>query len=97
MHSLRESVFTPESLVPLAIGVGGGILAGYGQDGAVIGMYRTSSCLTSKIAKVVSVDLSADICRCCCWCCSSCCPIAISAADRTVHLQKAHTDPAGGH
>ena len=36
-HSLKETVFTPESLIPLAIGVGGGILAGYGQDGALIG------------------------------------------------------------
>lgn len=38
LHSLWETVFTPESLVPLGIGVGGGILAGYGQDGALIGM-----------------------------------------------------------
>ena len=37
MQTLRETVFTPESLIPLAIGVGGGIAAGYGQDGALIG------------------------------------------------------------
>ena len=38
-HTLRETVFTPETLVPVALGVGGAFLAGYGQDGAVIGMY----------------------------------------------------------
>ena len=36
-HTLRETVFTPESLVPVALGVGGAVLAGYGQDGAVLG------------------------------------------------------------
>ena len=36
-HTLRETVFTPESLVPVALGVGGAFLAGYGQDGAVLG------------------------------------------------------------
>lgn len=36
-HQLRETVFTPETLVPVALGVGGAFLAGYGQDGAVIG------------------------------------------------------------
>ncbi|KAL0033706.1 hypothetical protein WJX77_001892 [Trebouxia sp. C0004] len=36
-HILRETVFTPESLVPVALGVGGAFLAGYGQDGAVLG------------------------------------------------------------
>lgn len=36
-HTLRETVFTPETAVPVALGVGGAFLAGYGQDGAVIG------------------------------------------------------------
>ena len=36
-HTLRETVFTAESLVPVALGVGGAFLAGYGQDGAVLG------------------------------------------------------------
>ncbi len=36
-HTLRETVFTPESLVPVALGIGGAFLAGYGQDGAVLG------------------------------------------------------------
>ena len=36
-HALRETVFTPETLVPVAIGVGGAFLAGYGQDGVAIG------------------------------------------------------------
>ena len=37
VHSFRETVFTPESAIPVAIGVGGAYLAGYGQDGAAIG------------------------------------------------------------
>ena len=36
-HTLRETVLTPETVVPVALGVGGAFLAGYGQDGAVIG------------------------------------------------------------
>lgn len=36
-HTLRETVFTPETVVPVALGVGGAFLAGYGQDGAVVG------------------------------------------------------------
>lgn len=36
-HTIRETVVTPETLVPIALGVGGAFLAGYGQDGAVIG------------------------------------------------------------
>ena len=36
-HQLRETVFTPETLVPVALGVGGAFLAGYGQDGALVG------------------------------------------------------------
>lgn len=36
-HTLRETVVTPETLVLIALGVGGAFLAGYGQDGAVIG------------------------------------------------------------
>ena len=39
-HTLRETVFTPESLVPVALGVGGAFVAGYGQDGAVLGVYE---------------------------------------------------------
>ena len=36
-HTLRETVFTPETVVPVALGIGGAFLAGYGQDGAVVG------------------------------------------------------------
>ena len=36
-HTLRETVITPETVVPVALGVGGAFLAGYGQDGAVLG------------------------------------------------------------
>lgn len=39
-HQLRETVLTPETLVPVALGVGGALLAGYGQDGALIGEAR---------------------------------------------------------
>lgn len=39
VHQLKETVFTPASLVPLAIGVGGGFFTLHGQDGALIGAF----------------------------------------------------------
>ena len=36
-HTLKETIFTPESVVPVALGIGGAFIAGYGQDGAVVG------------------------------------------------------------
>ena len=50
-HTLRETVFTPESLVPVALGVGGAFLAGYGQDGAVLGtLLLDCICKSTKAA-----------------------------------------------
>ena len=37
VHTLQETVLTPAAAVPVALGVGGALLAGYGQDGALIG------------------------------------------------------------
>ena len=56
-HTLRETVFTPESLVPVALGVGGTFLAGYGQDGAVIGTPLLDLCMKTSTEAACLLDL----------------------------------------
>ncbi len=71
-HTLRETVFTPESLVPVALGVGGAFLAGYGQDGAVIGNLscqancmhvRESACQTDQLHGCISTPIHLQVLR----------------------------------
>lgn len=48
-HTLRETVFTPETLVPIALGIGGAFVAGYGQDGAVLGKSTLLWCFSCAV------------------------------------------------
>ncbi len=95
-HTLRETVFTPESLVPVALGVGGAFLAGYGQDGAVLGtllldyackqVLRLHACLICCTAK----SQRSVVCRCCCWSSFAGRTAVVLAADSAFHLSQAH-------
>lgn len=97
-HQLRETVLTPETLVPVVLGVGGALLAGYGQDGAVIGeawLLRYKLVLgrrSSDLRPTVLCD-----CRRSCWCCYTSWSAAVPTANGPVHIPKAHIDIAGGH
>ena len=53
-HTLRETVFTPETLVPVAIGVGGAVFAGYGQDGVAIGKFICNESCSSALTTCMS-------------------------------------------
>ena len=91
-HTLRETVFTPESLVPVALGVGGAFLAGYGQDGAVLGTLLLD-CICKQVLRLhaclicCAVKLQRSIvCRCCCWSSFAGWTAVVLAADSAFHL-----------